>query len=76
MSATYADKPWLKNDPPGVPAQIPVDVYPSLVALLEEAFRKHARRDAAACIDQRLTFAQVDEPSRSLGAWLQARGLA
>ena len=68
-------KPWLKNYPPGVPAEIPVDVYPSLVALLEEAFRKHARRDAAACMDQRLSFAQVDELSAALGAWLQQRGL-
>lgn len=76
MSATYADKPWLKNYPPGVPAEISVDVYPSLVALLEEAFRKHARRDAAACMDQRLTFAQVDELSSALGVWLQQRGLA
>ncbi|WP_377159739.1 long-chain-fatty-acid--CoA ligase [Roseateles sp. UC29_93] len=76
MTATHTDKPWLKNYPPGVPAEIPVDVYPSLVALLEEAFRKHARRDAAACMDQRLTFAQVDELSTALGAWLQHRGLA
>ncbi|WP_423595566.1 long-chain-fatty-acid--CoA ligase [Roseateles sp. MS654] len=76
MTATYADKPWLKQYPPGVPAEINVDVYPSLVALLEEAFRKHARRDAAVCMDQRLTFAQVDELSAALGAWLQHRGLA
>ncbi|WP_431100419.1 long-chain-fatty-acid--CoA ligase [Roseateles noduli] len=76
MTETHTDKPWLKNYPPGVPAEIPVDVYPSLVALLEEAFRKHARRDAAACMDQRLTFAQVDELSTALGAWLQHRGLA
>jgi len=75
-TATPASKPWLKNYPPGVPAEIPVDVYPSLVALLEEAFRKHARRDAAACMDQRLSFAQVDELSATLGAWLQQRGLA
>ena len=73
---TYADKPWLKSYPPGVPAEISVDVYPSLVALLEEAFRKHARRDAAVCMDQRLTFGQVDELSSALGAWLQQRGLA
>ena len=45
------------------------------MALLEEAFRKHARRDAAACMDQRLSFAQVDELSAALGAWLQQRGL-
>jgi long-chain acyl-CoA synthetase len=76
MTATHTDKPWLKNYPPGVPAEIPVDVYPSLVALLEEAFRKHARRDAAACMDQRLTFAQVDELSSALGAWLQQLGLS
>ncbi len=76
MTATYADKPWLKQYPPGVPAEINVDVYPSLVALLEEAFRKHARRDAAVCMDRRLTFAQVDELSAALGAWLQHRGLA
>ena len=76
MTAMHTDKPWLKNYPPGVPAEIPVDVYPSLVALLEEAFRKHARRDAAACMDQRLTFAQVDELSTALGAWLQQRGLS
>ncbi|WP_431287975.1 long-chain-fatty-acid--CoA ligase [Roseateles chitinivorans] len=76
MTATHTDKPWLKNYPPGVPAEIPVDIYPSLVALLEEAFRKHARRDAAACMDQRLTFAQVDELSSALGAWLQQRGLS
>ena len=75
-TATPAAKPWLKNYPPGVPAEIPVDVYPSLVALLEEAFRKHARRDAAACMDQRLSFAQVDELSAALGAWLQQRGQA
>jgi long-chain acyl-CoA synthetase len=74
-TAPPAAKPWLKNYPPGVPAEIQVDVYPSLVALLEEAFRKHARRDAAACMDQRLSFAQVDELSAALGAWLQQRGL-
>nr|WP_297390246.1 long-chain-fatty-acid--CoA ligase [uncultured Roseateles sp.] len=74
-TAPPAAKPWLKNYPPGVPAEIPVDVYPSLVALLEEAFRKHARRDAAACMDQRLSFAQVDQLSAALGAWLQQRGL-
>jgi len=74
-TAPPAAKPWLKNYPPGVPAEIPVDVYPSLVALLEEAFRKHARRDAAACMDQRLSFVQVDELSAALGAWLQQRGL-
>ena len=50
-------------------------VYKSLVELLEEAFHKHAQRDAAVCMDQRLSFGQIDEMSAAIGAWLQARGL-
>ncbi|OWQ83739.1 long-chain fatty acid--CoA ligase [Roseateles terrae] len=73
---THAAQPWLASYPPGVAAQIPLDRYGSLVELLEEAFRVHASRDAAVCMDQRITFAEVDEHSKALGAWLQGRGLA
>jgi len=54
---------------------VDTSVYKSLVELLEEAFHKHAQRDAAVCMDQRLSFGQVDEMSAAVGAWLQARGL-
>ncbi|MDC6170996.1 long-chain-fatty-acid--CoA ligase [Paucibacter sp. XJ19-41] len=70
-----ATKPWLKSYPEGVPAEIRVDAYKSLVELLEEAFRKHADRDAAVCMDQRLRFGEVNELSQALGAWLQSKGL-
>ncbi|UXH77926.1 long-chain-fatty-acid--CoA ligase [Roseateles amylovorans] len=76
MNVTYADKPWLASYPPGVAADLPTDVYPSLVALLEEAFHKYAARDAAVCMDRRITFGEVDALSKSLAAWLQHRGLA
>ncbi|SEK70073.1 long-chain acyl-CoA synthetase [Roseateles sp. YR242] len=76
MTAIYADKPWLTSYPEGVAPSIDLDVYPSLVTLLEESFRVHAQRDAAVCMDQRLTFAEVDKYSQALGAWLQQRGLA
>jgi long-chain acyl-CoA synthetase len=75
LAPTSTDKPWLKSYPEGVPAAVKVDSYRSLVALLEEAFRKHAQRDAAICMGQRLSFRQVDEMSQALGAWLQAKGL-
>ncbi len=75
LAPTSPDKPWLKSYPEGVPAAVKVDSYRSLVALLEEAFRKHAQRDAAICMGQRLSFRQVDELSQALGAWLQAKGL-
>ncbi|MGE0373695.1 MAG: long-chain-fatty-acid--CoA ligase [Gammaproteobacteria bacterium] len=75
MIATDA-KPWLASYPPGVPAEIDASRHRSLTELLEEAFRKHARSCAAVCMDSELSFAQLDELSSALGAWLQSRGLA
>jgi long-chain acyl-CoA synthetase len=72
---TSRDKPWLASYPAGVPAQIDAGVYGSLVDLLNEAFRKHAARDAAICMGQRMRFSEIDQLSTQLGAWLQAQGL-
>jgi long-chain acyl-CoA synthetase len=69
------DKFWLKSYPAGVPAEIDYTQYRSLVHLMEEAFRKYADRDAYACMGKHITFAEVDEISRKLGAWLQSKGL-
>ena len=49
--------------------------YPSLVAMFEESFAKHRNANAHACMDKKLTYAQLDEMSRALGAWLQGKGL-
>jgi len=68
--------PWLDHYPPGVPAEVRTDLFPSLAALLEDAFRRHARRDATCFMDQRLRFAELDELSAALGAWLQSLDLA
>jgi long-chain acyl-CoA synthetase len=68
--------PWLAHYPPGVPAEVRTDIFPSLAALLEDAFRHHARRDALCFMDQRMTFREVDQLSEALGAWLQSLGLA
>ncbi|MBT9504112.1 MAG: long-chain-fatty-acid--CoA ligase [Burkholderiaceae bacterium] len=68
-------KPWLNSYPAGVPADLTGPGYNSLIELLEEAFRKYAGRDAAACMDKRLSFGQIDEMSQALGAWLQSKGL-
>ncbi|HEY9024503.1 MAG TPA: long-chain-fatty-acid--CoA ligase [Burkholderiaceae bacterium] len=73
--ADTAARPWLKEYPPGVPAEVQVDAYPSLVALLDEAWTRHAARDALAYMGRRLSFGQVDERSRALAAWLQAHGV-
>jgi long-chain acyl-CoA synthetase len=66
---------WLKQYPAGVPTDIDVTQYSSVVALMEESFKKNAARDAYACMDKRMTFAQLDAASTALGAWLQSKGL-
>jgi long-chain acyl-CoA synthetase len=68
-------RPWLTQYPPGVPGEVAVDTYSSLVPLLEESWTTHATRDAAACMGVRITYREVDERSRALGAWLQSQGV-
>jgi long-chain acyl-CoA synthetase len=70
------DRFWLKHYPPGVPADVNVDQYSSLVQLMEEGFAKYANRDAYAFMDRRFTFAEVERQSAAFGAWLQGLGLA
>ncbi len=69
------EKPWLKQYPASVPEQIDVSQYPSLLALVEEAFKKHANAAAYKFMGKGYTFAQIDEQSRALAAYLQSQGL-
>ena len=66
---------WLRHYPPGVPADIDPSRYPSLVAMFEEGFKAYANREACVCMGKSLTYAELDEASRALAAWLQSRGL-
>ena len=65
------EKVWLKQYPAGVPAQIKVDLYTSLVALLEESFAKYRGLPAYRFMGRAITFGQVDDWSRGLAAYLQ-----
>jgi long-chain acyl-CoA synthetase len=69
------DKIWLKHYPAGVPAEIDVRQYASLVALMDESFIKFADRTAYRYMGQDYSFARIDGLSRALAAWLQAQGL-
>ena len=69
------EKIWLKSYPEGVPAEIDWTQYQSLTHLLEDAFTRHARSRAFACMDKAITYAQLDAMSRKMAAWLQSKGL-
>jgi long-chain acyl-CoA synthetase len=66
---------WLKQYPPGVPADIEPTQYASLVDLLEESFAKFADRKAFICMDKSISYRDLDQMSLALGAYLQGRGL-
>ncbi len=66
---------WLKQYPPGVPADIEPTQYASLVDLLEESFTKFADRKAFICMDKSITYRDLDQMSVALAAYLQGRGL-
>lgn len=68
-------RPWLKNYPPGVPAEVDTSRYSSLVAMFEESFKANADRDACVCMGKTLTFAELDAASRAFAAFLQGKGL-
>ena len=66
---------WLKQYPAGVPADIDVTHYSSLVELLEESFAKFRERKAFICMDKSITYRDLDEMSLALGAYLQSKDL-
>src|SRR6516164_9291051 len=66
---------WLKQYPPGVPADIEPTQYASLVDLLEESFAKFADRKAFICMDKSISYRDLDQMSQALAAYLQSRGL-
>lgn len=69
------EKIWLKQYPAGVPATVDVAQYASLVALLEDSLKKHASLPAYKFMGKSISFAQVDEASRAMAAYLQSLGL-
>ncbi|MCK7593947.1 long-chain-fatty-acid--CoA ligase [Pseudomarimonas salicorniae] len=69
------EKIWLKHYPAGVPATVDTSGYSSVVALIEESFRKYGDNPAYVCMGRSISFADLDRLSARFGAFLQSRGL-
>ena len=65
-----AERPWLAQYPAGVPAQIDVDEYPSIVSVLEGAIASYRDRPAFANLGKVLTYAEIDRLSAQFAAYL------
>jgi long-chain acyl-CoA synthetase len=65
------DRLWLRDYPPGVPADIDPDSIRSLKHLYEDSCRRHAASTAYTNMGGRLRYADLEDKSRRFGAWLQ-----
>ena len=64
-------KPWLSSYPEGIPAEVDVNAYSSLIALFEEVCQQYAGKTAFTNFGTAITYRQLDEYSRHLAAFLQ-----
>ena len=69
------DRIWLSAYPKGVPADIDTSDFSSLVALMDESFRKYAGRTAYSFMGKDISYAQTDSLSRAFAGYLQSLGL-
>jgi long-chain acyl-CoA synthetase len=70
------EKTWLQHYPQGVAHDVDASQYSSLIALLDESFKKHRDKTAYRFMGKDISFAQVDDLSRAFAAYLQSQGLA
>lgn len=68
-------RPWVKNYPKGVPANIDEDKYENVVSYVKEMSQKYAKKPGYACMGKTMTFKEVDKMSDQFGAYLHSRGL-
>ena len=60
------NKPWLKSYPEGVPHEVHPEQFKSVGEFLETSFKKNASAPFSVCMDQWMTYAEVDQASASL----------
>ncbi|MEO6170552.1 MAG: long-chain fatty acid--CoA ligase [Lysobacter sp.] len=64
------ERPWLDHYPAGVPAQIDLEEYASVVAVLEGAINSYRDRPAFANFGKTLTYGEIDTLSAQFAAYL------
>ncbi len=75
LSGRAAEKIWIQSYPAAVPAEIAPHAHASLGALFEASCAKFADRVAFSSMGRGMTFRELEQQSRKVGAWLQSKGL-
>ena len=66
-------KQWIQSYDKGVPEEIDADAYGSVVELLEKAVANYPDLPAFECFGATMSYAQLDEQSRAVAAYLQKK---
>jgi long-chain acyl-CoA synthetase len=64
------DKIWLQHYPPGVPAEIDPDAFPSVPAMLAHIFSRFETKPAYCSFGKTLSYADIDRLSARFAAFL------
>jgi len=69
------EKDWLKHYSKGVPAEIDLNEFDSVVDIFESSCERFADQTAFVNFGRELSYRELDEKSAAFGAWLQSLGL-
>ncbi len=64
------ERPWLAEYPAGVPAEIDVNQYSSIVAMLEESIAQFRDRPAFSNLGKQITYGELDRLSQQFAGYL------
>ncbi len=68
-------KPWLSSYPPGVPAEIDLDQFGSILDIFADSCSRFRDRTAFLNMGTHMSYRELDHATRCFAAWLQAQGL-
>jgi long-chain acyl-CoA synthetase len=69
------DQAWLKHYSEGVPAEIDIGEFDSVVDIFEQSCKQYADQTAFVNFGRELSYRELDDKSRAFGAYLRSRGL-
>ncbi len=75
MTQDNTERRWLGAYPEGVPADVDVSAYGSLVDLLENNFARYSDRACVSFMGKELTYGEINKASLAMAAYFQSLGL-
>jgi long-chain acyl-CoA synthetase len=75
MRGNIVNQPWLKSYPEGVPTEIDLDDYSSILDIFNQSIAQFGNQTAFVNLGRNLTYRDLDRLSRDFAAWLQSKGL-